>query len=56
MVSKNDFKGLCKLKDACLEQFAAGIVFYDGDSIIPFGEKLFAVPTSVLAPNTSSSK
>ena len=50
-VTQNDFKGLNKFKDACGERFAAGVVFYDGESILPFGEKLFAVPISVLAPN-----
>ena len=49
-VTKNDFKGLGKLRDAIGEQFAAGVVFYDGESIVPFGEKLFAVPISVLVP------
>lgn len=31
-------------------QFAAGVVFYDGESIVPFGERLFAMPISVLIP------
>jgi predicted AAA+ superfamily ATPase len=47
-ITKNDFKSLKKLKDACGEQFTAGVVFYDGENILPFGEKLFAVPISVL--------
>ncbi len=50
-VTKNDFKGLNKLKEACGSKFAAGVVFYDGENILPFGEKLFAVPISVLIPN-----
>jgi prevent-host-death family protein len=41
-VKAEDFKGLNKLKDACGKQFAAGVVFYDGESILPFGEKLFS--------------
>ncbi|PWQ99583.1 ATP-binding protein [Leucothrix arctica] len=49
-VTKSDFKGLSKLRDAIGEQFAAGVVFYDGESIVPFGDKLFAVPVSVLVP------
>jgi hypothetical protein len=49
-VSTNDFKGLHKLKAISGEQFAAGIVFYDGQNILPFGEKCFAVPISVLTP------
>jgi predicted AAA+ superfamily ATPase len=47
-VNQADFKGLNKLKDACGGQFAAGVVFYDGENILPFGEKLFAVPISCL--------
>jgi len=47
-VIASDFKGLNKLKDAVGEKFAAGVVFYDGESVVPFGERLFAVPISVL--------
>ena len=50
-ITKSDFKGLNKLKDACGEQFSAGVVFYDGESILPFGDKLFAVPISAITPN-----
>jgi predicted AAA+ superfamily ATPase len=53
-VTKNDFKGLNKLQDACGEQFSAGIVFYDGENILPFGNNFFAVPISVLIPATSA--
>jgi len=49
-VTPNDFKGLRKLKEICGEKFAAGVVFYDGDSILPFGERLFAVPIHYLIP------
>lgn len=49
-VKKDDFKGLNKLKEALGEKFAAGIVFYDGEHILPFGERLYAVPLSLLAP------
>lgn len=47
-VTASDFKGLKKLKESCAEQFVAGVVFYDGENILPFGEKLFAVPISLL--------
>ena len=47
-VTQSDFKGLNKLKEACGKSFSAGVVFYDGESILPFGEKLFAVPISML--------
>jgi hypothetical protein len=49
-VKKDDFKALNKLKEALGEKFASGIVFYDGDHILPFGERLYAVPLSLLAP------
>ena len=47
-VKAEDFKGLKKLKDACGTAFACGIVVYDGDSILPFGDRLFAVPITKL--------
>jgi len=49
-VTNNDFKGLNKLKAAIGKAFIAGVVFYDGESIIPFGDKLFAIPISLLTP------
>jgi len=32
------------MKEAAAEQFAAGVVLYDGESTVSFGEGLFAVP------------
>ena len=49
-VTESDFKGLKKLRDAYGRNFAGGVVFYDGDSIVPFGDRLFAVPISLLIP------
>ncbi|WP_333608450.1 ATP-binding protein [Arsukibacterium sp.] len=49
-ITQSDFKGLIKLKDANGERFAAGVVFYDGEHILSFGERLFAVPISLLVP------
>jgi predicted AAA+ superfamily ATPase len=49
-VAPNDFKGLTKLKEVYAEKFSAGVVFYDGEDILPFGEKLYAVPISILTP------
>ena len=46
-VTQVDFKGLKKLQDLCGEQFAAGVVLYDGENILPFGERLFAVPIAL---------
>lgn len=46
-VLPSDFKGLKKLQAACGDRFVAGVLFYDGDNILPFGHQLFAVPISV---------
>lgn len=37
-----------KLREAVGARFAAGVVLYDGEITIPFGEGLFAVPLSRL--------
>jgi len=47
-VGGGDFKGLRKLADACGEDFRLGVVLYDGDKTVPFGERLFAAPLSSL--------
>jgi predicted AAA+ superfamily ATPase len=43
-VKAEDFRGLNKLKAAAPTRFAAGVVFYDGEASVRFGEKLFALP------------
>jgi hypothetical protein len=43
-VTANDFKGLRKLQQAVENRFAAGIVMYDGEAVVPFGSQLYAVP------------
>jgi uncharacterized protein len=47
-VSGADFSGLCKLAEACGKRFIIGLVLYDHDTIVPFGERLFAAPISTL--------
>jgi uncharacterized protein len=47
-VTKSDFRGLTKLRDAHGDHFACGVVLYDGDSIVSFGDSLFAVPLHAL--------
>jgi predicted AAA+ superfamily ATPase len=47
-VTAADFKGLRKLREATGNRFAAGVVIYDGDAIVPFGEGLYAVPITCL--------
>ncbi len=47
-VTSNDFKGLSKLRDAVKRNFAAGIVLYDGEAVVGFGDRLYAVPITHL--------
>jgi hypothetical protein len=47
-VTAADFKGLKQLQEACGDKFACGLVLYDHDKTVPFGERLFATPLSVL--------
>ena len=41
------FKGLRHLQETEPDKFVRGIVLYAGREVVPFGEKLFAVPLSV---------
>ena len=43
-VTQSDFRGLRRLKDACGDRFAAGVVLYDGRTSVSFGDGLHAVP------------
>jgi predicted AAA+ superfamily ATPase len=47
-VTAPDFKGLRKVAAATGSAFKAGWVLYDGDKILPFGDRLAAVPLSCL--------
>lgn len=47
-VKGSDLRGLRKLAQASGERFRLGIVLYDGDSLVPFGERLYAAPLSFL--------
>jgi hypothetical protein len=47
-VTGADFKGLRKVANACGNDFKLGAVLYDGDTIVPFGERLYAAPVSCL--------
>lgn len=47
-VTASDFRGLRKLRDAAGKRFAAGVVLYDGEASVGFGEGLFAVPIRAL--------
>ena len=43
-VKSGDFAGLRTLAEACKDRFAFGVVLYDSADLVPFGDKLAAVP------------
>ena len=43
-VRSADFRGLRKLANALRERWAGGVVLYDGETTIGFGDRLYAVP------------
>jgi len=47
-VTEKDFRGLKKLREAVVKKWKSGIVFYDGEIVLSFGEQMHAVPVSAL--------
>jgi uncharacterized protein len=47
-VTAADFKGMHKLRNTVPNAFAAGVVLYDGESVVAFGNDLYAIPISSL--------
>jgi predicted AAA+ superfamily ATPase len=47
-VTEADFRGLRKLQEAAKRSFVAGVVLYDGEQSVRFGEGLYAVPLRAL--------
>lgn len=47
-VGASDFAALKSIRDQLGSQFQAGVVFYLGDQVVPFGDKLWLVPISAL--------
>lgn len=47
-VTPSDFKGLKTLQAQTSDRFVHGAVLYTGDKIIPFGERLSAIPLTAL--------
>ncbi len=47
-VSSTDFKGLQNLAEIAGPHFVCGVVLYSGETILPFGNHLYAVPLSAL--------
>jgi uncharacterized protein len=47
-VHSKDFKGLKRLQETLGDDFTCGVVLYDGDTLLPFGDRLCAAPMSLL--------
>ncbi|RLP55160.1 MAG: hypothetical protein D6160_07990 [Ketobacter sp.] len=47
-VRKSDFRGIERFARHVEQHFHSGILFYDGDHVLPFGEKLWAVPIACM--------
>jgi predicted AAA+ superfamily ATPase len=47
-VTGSDFSGLRKLAEACGNRFVLGLVLYDHDKAVPFGDRLAAAPLAAL--------
>jgi uncharacterized protein len=47
-VTASDFRGLRALQRSEGERFASGVVVYDGDMCVTFGDRLYAVPLRAL--------
>ena len=47
-VNSTDLRGLRKLEQAAGNRFVRGIVLYDGETCVPFGDRFHAVPMSRL--------
>ncbi|MXX33958.1 MAG: ATP-binding protein [Gemmatimonadetes bacterium] len=43
-VRSGDFRGLRKLRGVLADRFASGVVLYDGEATVPFGDRLYGVP------------
>lgn len=55
-VDRSDFRGLRHLQDTEAQAFHRGIVLYAGREIIPFSDRLFAVPLSMWWASRSNTK
>jgi hypothetical protein len=45
-VNAGDLRGLRKLSEASGRNFKLGLVFYDSENTVPFGDNMFAAPIS----------
>ena len=47
-IGRDDFRGLEDLADTAGNKFRAGVLLYQGTSIVPFGLRLWAIPVSAM--------
>ena len=47
-INRADFRGLRRLQQAAGDRFERGVVLYDGETSLPFGDGFHAVPVSRL--------
>ena len=47
-VNKKDFRGLRKLRETYADRFVSGVLIYDGENMVGFGENLYAVPVRAI--------
>ncbi len=47
-IGEGDFRGLARLREHLGERFACGVLLHDGDSVLSFGDRLFAAPVATL--------
>jgi len=47
-LNPSDFTGLNRFKNIAGKRFKIGILLYDGDHVVPFGDQVFAVPLAAL--------
>ena len=53
-LKSEDLKGLADLAGVSGKRFRAGILLYQGATIVPFGERLWAVPVVSLSSRRAS--
>jgi len=47
-IDSRDFNGLRTLAEACGAKFVRGVILYGGDEVVPFDNKMAAVPIHAL--------
>ncbi len=50
-----DRRGLERLRDASGERFRCGVLLYDGETMVPMGDRIYAVPLGVVWGDQASS-